>query len=347
MRKFILIGAIFLVSFYWLGCAEKTDAKESNSASITVNATPVKAMPLKTQSFSNYLSVTGTVAARNHINILVEEGGTLKKVLKEKGRYANSGELLAILENKILEATFKQANAALQQAQLDNKSKTVLYEKRAISENEFLNSKYKLQSAQANYDLAKARYDKLHITAPISGLVNDRYYDLGAYANPMTPMFEFIDNEVMKVRAGVAERFLSEIHVGTPTEITFDAYPDVKFNATVSFVSRSIDPKNRTFLIEVQLPNNDHKLAPEMVANVRILREELADQIVLPLDVLMESEKGWYVFIADGNTAKKVFVTQEAIYQNKVMVKGLHAGQLLIYTGQRDLSDGDIINVLK
>ena len=347
MRKFILIGAIFLTSFYWLGCAEEGDAKAANTTSASENATPVKVMPLKTQSFSNYLTVTGTVAARNHIRILVEEGGTLKKILKDKGRYAKSGELLAILENKILEAAFQQANAALQQARLDNKSKTVLYEKRAISENEFLNSKYKLQSAQAAYDLAKARFDKLHITAPIGGLVNDRYYDLGAYANPMTPMFELIDNQVMKIRAGVAERFLSEIKVGTPAEITFDAYPGVKYNATVSFVSRSIDPKNRTFVIEIQLPNRDHKLAPEMVANVRILREKMTNRIVLPLDALMESEKGWYVFITDGNIAKKAPVTQEAIYRDKVAVKGLQAGQQLIYIGQRNLSDGDTISIVK
>ncbi len=344
MRRYIILGITLLLSMSLTHCT--TEGSTGESTTVVPAAVPVKTMKLLPQSFSNYLSVTGTVEARNHIRIMVEEPGTLSRILKDKGRYTNAGEVLAVLENKVLAASFEQAKAALQQAELDHKSKSVLFEKRAISENEYLNAKYNLQAARAAFNLTKARFDKLSITAPIGGLINERYYDLGAYVNPMTPIFELIDNEMMKIRAGVAERFLSEINVGTPVTITFDAYPDLTYNAEIGFVSRSIDPKSRTFIVEIIVPNKDRKLAPAMVANLHILRESHADQIVVPLDALMESEKGWYVFIREGDTAKKIFVRQEAIYGDEVMISGVAPGAELIYVGQRDLSDGDTIIVV-
>lgn len=344
MQKYVILGLTLLLAAISANCAGEGNAVENTAVKPT--AVPVKTVKLEPRTFSTYLNVTGTVEARNHIQIMVEEPGTLKRVLKDRGSYVRAGEVLAILENKVLAASFEQAKAALQQAELDHKSKLVLFEKRAISENEYLNAKYNLQAARAAFNLTKARFDKLSITAPIGGLVNERYYDLGAYANPMTPMFELIDNEVMKIRAGVAERFLSEIHVGTPVTVTFDAYPELAMEARISFVSRSIDPKSRTFVVEVLIPNQERKLAPAMVANLHILREIHSEGIVVPLDALVESENGWYVFVRDGDVARKILVRQEAIYEDHVMVSGLKPGSELIYVGQRNLSDGDSVMVV-
>jgi RND family efflux transporter MFP subunit len=319
---------------------------EASPATTTVKVTPVKVEKLQPTNFKNYLKVTGDVAARNHVKIIVEEGGTLKKVYKDKGSYVKAGELLAELENTIIKSGYEQAEAALQQAELDYNSKSKLYEKRAISENEFLYAKYNLQSAKAAYNLAKSRYEKLFIKAPLNGLVNERYYDLGAYASPMTPIFEFIDNAEMRIRAGIAERFMDDIEVGTPVHITFDAFPDLEIDARVTYVSKSINPKNRTFDIEVIIPNPGKKLAPAMVANLQILRKEHKNQIVVPLDALIESESGWYVYVRDGNVARRVKINYLDIDQDKVLVEGLQPGQELIVVGHRDLADGDTINVV-
>ena len=277
---------------------------------------------------------------------MVEEGGTLKKVYKDKGSYVKAGEVLAELENTIIKSGFEQAEAALQQAELDFKSKSKLFEKRAISENEFLYAKYNLQSANAAYNLAKSRYEKLFIRAPLNGLVNERYYDLGAYANPMTPIFEFIDNEEMRIRAGVAERFIDDVEVGTPVHITFDAFSELSIDTRVTYVSKSINPKNRTFDIEVMIPNPDKKLAQAMVANLQILRKEHQNQIVVPLDALIESENGWYVYVREGNVARRVKIKYLDISQDNVLIEGLQPGQELIVVGHRELADGDSISVV-
>ncbi len=347
MKQIFLFLLATFVLLSLQSCGEQGNAEDAeNSSENLQKITNVKVLKLESQTFSNYLNVTGVVKARNHVEIMVEEGGILRKVMIDKGRKARSGDTLAVLENRVVEATFKQAKASLQQAELDHKSKKILFDKRAISENEYLNSLYALNAAEAALDMAKARYDKLFIAAPLNGLVNNRFYDLGAYANVMTPIFEFIDNDVMKIHAGVAERFMGDIHINSPVETTFDAYPGLKLMSKVSFISRSIDPQNRTFQVEVEIPNRERKFAPQMIANVKILRQEIEDRVVVPLDALIESESGWYVFVANNEQAHKVNIDKLAIYESQVLIDGLQPNQNLIVVGHQNLSDGDPINII-
>lgn len=325
------------------GSEESPEQANQNTQKIV----PVQTMELELQSFSDFLEITGTVHARNHIDIVVEEGGILKHVQIDKGSYVKQGDVLAVLENRTLEANYKVAQASLHQAELDYTSKKVLFDKRAISENEFLTSQYNLEAVQAALELSEAKYDKLSITAPGKGIVNNRYYDLGAYVNPLTPIFELIDEEYVIIRAGVAERFLGNIRIGTPVEIIFDAYPDLEVKAEISFISRSIDPDNRTFRIEMEFKNPDLKLFPQMIANIRVRHQEFTDRIVIPLDSLMQSEEGWYVFVENDGRVKRIDVQKVAIYGDRVLVNGLSPGQNLIIVGHKDLSDGDYIQVVE
>ena len=344
MKKIIMLLIILTLSINLWQCSNDSTANQTEHVNTAI---PVKIKKLEKSDFLEYLEITGTIKARNQAKIIIEEGATLKKIVKDKGSYVSKNDTLAIMENLILASNYKQAVASLNQAKLDFKSKNVLYKKKAISENEYLMSKLSLEQTQAANDLAKARYDKLFIVAPFTGYVNDRLYDLGAYALPMTTMFDFIDNKSVKIIAGVAERFLNDIHVGTQVEITFDAFPDLIISSKVSFVYQSIDPASRTFKIEIEVPNNDYKLISQMIANVKLLRRSFEDQIVISLDVMVNSENGRYVFIEQNEKAIKKFVDIIAIYENSALVNGLQKDQNLIVLGQHDLTDGESLLIVK
>ncbi|GAB4375941.1 MAG: efflux RND transporter periplasmic adaptor subunit [Calditrichia bacterium] len=343
MKKMFLFILIFLFSMSLFQCSGEGSAEQVEKPDPGI---PVQTLNLKPRSFSEYLEVTGTVEARSQIQIVVEEGGTLSKIIRDKGSFVRAGDTLAVLENKILESSYKEANAALQQAELDYSSKQVLFQKRAISENEYLVSKYGLERAKAFYELSKARYDKLFITAPLNGYVNNRFYDRGAYAMPMTPIFDFIDNEYIKVTAGVAERFLGDIHIGTPVEITFDAFPDIRLRAEVTFLTRSIEPLSRTFGLEVMVRNPQRKLAPQMIANLKLLRRSYQEKMVIPLDAVIESEEGRYVFVAENEQAVKKNVEVQAIQGDSVLVDGVAPYEKLVVVGQQALTEGDKIYIV-
>jgi membrane fusion protein (multidrug efflux system) len=345
MKKVLFILLMFLLSVLLFQCSSDSAANQQSTEN---NGTPVKTWTLKPKPFSEYLQLTGTVAARNRVSIIAEEAGTLRKIIKDKGSIVRAGDTLALIENKIIEASYDEAKAALNQAELDYGSKKVLYGKRAISENEYLVAKYGLERAHAAYELNKARHSKLTITAPLNGYVNDRMYDLGAYTMPNTPIFDFIDNAYMKISAGIAERFMNDIKIGTPVMISFDAFPDLDMESEVSYINKSINQSSRTFQIEVKIPNPERKLAPQMIANLKVLRRSYTDQIVIPLDAVIESETGRYVFVvSDDGKAIKTPLNFLAIYQDSVLVEGLQPNQQLIIAGQQELTEGDILMIEK
>ena len=145
----------------------------------------------------------------------------------------------------------------------------------------------------------------------------------------------------------VSPEFLQcQIEVGTPVTITFDAFPELSIESAVSFRSSSIDPVNRTFQIEVDIANPEGRLAPQMVANVQVLRQRYAESIVVPLDALMESESGWFVYVADGGVARKVPIERVAIQESAVLTRGLQAHQQLVVVGQQNLTEGDSLKVV-
>jgi RND family efflux transporter MFP subunit len=339
MKRVFFSVTAFLMTFYAISCSGDGSASQELSSNQGI---PVEILKLSPRSFSEYLQITGTVTARNRVKIVAEETGLLRKVIRDKGNIVRKGDTLAIIENKILEAGYKEAVAALNQAELDYGSKKVLYGKRAISENEYLAAKYGLERAQAAYELNKTRYSKLTIVSPLNGYVNDRYYDLGAFIMPMTPVFDFIDNAYMKINAGVAERFMQDIKIGTPVQVAFDSYPDLVIDSKISYINKSIDIDSRTFQIEINVPNPERRLSPQMIANVRLLRRFYENQIVIPLDAVIESEAGRFVFIASPDkTAEKIPVVLEAIYEDSVLVEGLKADDQLIVLGQQELTEGD------
>lgn len=337
---------LLIVVFSGLAFLRCSDKKATETREMVNKPFPISIIRLEPRLFNEYIQVTGTVEPKNHVNILAEEGGLLTMLLRDKGMYVRKGDTLAVLENVILAASYKEAAAALKQAELDKSSKAVLYEQKAISENEYLTSEYGFERSKALYELAAARFSKLAITAPLSGVVNDRYYDQGAYILPMTPVFDLIDNSRIKITAGIAERFLPDIRKGTPADITFDTLPEFRLASQVSYVNNSIDTASRTFQIEIEMANPGNRLAPQMQANIRLIRRTFADQIIIPIDALMESEKGSYVFIEKDQVAKLVPVQIIATYEEQIAVRGLEKDQHLIVVGQQDLTEGDFLLIV-
>jgi membrane fusion protein, multidrug efflux system len=343
MKQVWTKGALALGVLALAACGAKAagPAPGATPASAERKPVPVKVQAVERKSFSSYLRVTGTVKARNQIDVVAEESGILKEIRIENGRSVEAGAPLAVIDGPMVVAGRDQAMAALKQAELDQASKKLLFEKKAIAENDLLNSNYMLEAARANLVLAQTRVDKLVIRAPIAGIVNRRYMDRGAFIMPGARLFELIDLARVRIQAGVAERFLASVGVGTPVEVTFDAFPGLTVKAQVTYASRAIDPQTRTFDVEVEIDNPQGRIAPAMVANVRLTNLSLENQIVVPVDSLVETDQGWFVFVEENGKARKVPVKQVAVNDNAVMVDGLQPGQKLVVVGQRTLSDGD------
>ncbi len=336
-----LIGLVMLLS---QGCSGESQAETSKAD----KGTAVRTLKIQPRPFMEYIHTTGTVKAKNQIRVVAEESGILDKVYFDKGRRVKRGDILARLDNKIIVAGFKDAEAALEQALINEKSARLLHKKEALSDNDFQLARLNRIRAEAARDIAATRREKLGIKAPISGYINERYVDTGAFVSPGTAIFEIVDLSRFKIVAGIAERFIPYLQTGAPAEVTFDAWPEKHIVATISYVARSIDPENRTFNIEIEIPREkDIPLSPQMMANIRLIKRSVDKGIVIPLDAIIESESGRFVYLKNGAVAQKQNVTIEAINEDRALVSGLQANQELIVVGQRQVADGDTLIVIQ
>jgi multidrug efflux pump subunit AcrA (membrane-fusion protein) len=116
-------------------------------------------------------------------------------------------------------------------------------------------------------------------------------------------------------------------------------------------VGATVNPENRTFPIEVSLPNPNGLVKPQMVANMAVTRTTVDEAIVVPQDALIRVESGYVVYVAaerDGATVAEVRdVALGPSRRNLVVVdEGLATGDKLIVVGHKEVEDGDRIRVV-
>ena len=112
-----------------------------------------------------------------------------------------------------------------------------------------------------------------------------------------------------------------------------------------------MNPGNRTFPVELTLPNPGARFKPEMVANVELVRGERESAIVIPQDALVRVEAGFVVFVVEGEGASAMarsrLVQVGGSQRNRVVIlDGLDVGDLLVVLGQQQLANGDRVNVV-
>ena len=150
----------------------------------------------------------------------------------------------------------------------------------------------------------------------------------------------------LKVKADVAETFANKIKEGNVAQVEF---PDINKSiiSKITYSGKGISALNRTFGVEVALPN-DNSYLPNMIAVLKIIDYSKDNAMVIPVNCIQNSQEGSIVYVAvteNGRTiAKKHLVTVGSTYNDKAeILSGLAIGEKLITVGYGDLNDGELI----
>ncbi len=210
-------------------------------------------------TISKTVSATGTLEATTTVEVGTQVSGIIEKIYVDFNSYVKKGQLLARIDTTNLAATLEQSKAALDnaKAQLDYQQANYdrlspLNNKNLISQTDYDQTIYNLNTAKANYSSALAQYKKNKInldyaliTSPIDGIVLNRAVEQGqtVAASFNTPTLFTIANDLtqMRVEADVAEADIGQVKKGERVEFTVDAYPDDTFQGEVTEVR--LEPK--------------------------------------------------------------------------------------------------------
>jgi multidrug efflux pump subunit AcrA (membrane-fusion protein) len=178
-----------------------------------------------------------------------------------------------------------------------------------------------------------------------SFVVSERYTSVGELLPAVSKMFRVVDDDPLKFRAAVPERFVGDIQVGQKVGVTVEAYPDT-FPGGVSRINPQIDPANRTFQVEILVPNDQHKLRPGGFARGRVQTHMQPDVVFVPQESVVTFAGVNKVFIVKNGKAAEVGVELGDRDGDEVEVlKGLKGGEAVVISGTSKLATGVPVEV--
>jgi membrane fusion protein, multidrug efflux system len=325
------------------------DSEAARSAPRIVN---VEVMTMATEAFDDMITITGTVEAERDVTVAAEESGVIREVFVDKGSQVRQGQPLARIDDRVLRAQYDQARSEATLARETFERQRRLWEDEKIgSEMNYLRARYGAETAEASARMLAARLDRTVVRAPIAGVLDARFIEVGSMVGPGTPVARIMDVDPLKVTGGVPERYAGEIRTGAEATITFDNMNAVEFTGTSRFVGAAVNEQNRTFPVEVAVPNTAGTLKPGMVARVRLARGRTADALLVPREAVLRTEHGYIVYTVSEQDGRRTAVVTPVVTGpgagNRVVVEsGLQAGDVVVIVGQHQVAGGDVVQVV-
>ncbi|MGZ4055595.1 MAG: efflux RND transporter periplasmic adaptor subunit [Bacteroidia bacterium] len=316
---------------------------------LSANDTAQKALAvsvtnLKSEIFKNFIDVQGKVDADENVALSTEIPGTITKINVKPGDEVTIGQVLAETDARAINQQISdlQTNSDLVN-QIYEKQKN-LWDQKIGTEVQYLQAKTNKESMAKKMAALQEQLKMSKIISPINGTIDAVDIKLGQSVAPGVPAIRVINFSNLKVKADVAESYASKIKKGTDVIVRF---PDTNDSliAKVSFVSHAINVTTRTFNVEVLL-DDKKEYHPNMIARLSINDYQSATPVlVVPINVIQKDQNGAsYVFLANGNVAKKQIVTIGKQYNGKSEItSGLKDGDPLIVEGADLLNDNDPI----
>jgi membrane fusion protein, multidrug efflux system len=313
----------------------------------------VEVLTVGPEMFEDLIGITGTVEAERDVTVAAEESGVVRELYVPRGRAVRAGQALARIDDQVLRAQYDQARSEAALARETYERQRRLWEEDRIgSEMNYLRAKYGAETAEAAARMLAARLERTVVRAPIGGIVDDRLVEVGSMVGPGTPVARIIDVDTLKVTGGVPERYAGEVRAGSTAAVTFDNLRDRQFSGNTRFVGSSVNEHNRTFAVEVAIPNAGGMLKPGMVARVRLARGSATESLLVPREAVLRTEEGYVVYVVVEQDGRRVAearsVTTGPGAGNRVVIEsGISAGDMIVVVGQHQVTAGDLVQIVQ
>lgn len=185
------------------------------------------------------------------------------------------------------------------------------------------------------------------VVAPFDGVVTERLADPGAFVQSAAGnqasargIVKVVADRRLRIQIPVPEASYASIRKGTAAAISLDAYPKEKFAGIVTRTSAAVDPKSRTTLAEVEIPNVGGRLRPGMYARVTLTLEVHHGALSVPSEAVMGKDDRFVYVVEDGKAHKTPVEVGVDDGKMAEVISGLKPGAVVVVVGRDTLVDG-------
>ena len=336
-----------------LGLSGCSDAGASNE---TAKAEAVARIPVATQvvtlgEITSSFKTTATLEARAEADVTSKANGIVESVLVEEGDYVEAGQLLAHIRDAEYRIQVAQAKAELNSIQQELKRVKDMADRDMISADAYDKLRFQADMLQAKYDMAALNLAETEIRAPISGYIATRYVKPGNLVRQyeQQKLFHIVALDQLQGNVYLPERELQHVRVGQTAQLHLSALPNQVVDAQVERISPVVDTNSGTFKVVLNVPNHQAQLKAGMFAHVDLNYATSKNTVTVPRYAVQSLDNQHSVFTVDSEgVAHKVDVQIGFEDEHRLeVIGGLRAGEAIVVSGQANLKDAALVEVIR
>ena len=340
MRSFFILLSLCIVA-----CGGETPTQRKPK--------PVKSVVVKRVEYltREYAALS---TADDAVTLAFKVAGRVVDVPVAKGMSVKRGELLAQLDKRDMELHVEATLSAYREVESRLKRAERLLKHNAISAQEVESLRNSLTQSLSAYRNALDMVADSHILAPFDGVVERVYVDTYERVSSGQAIVRIVRPRSTTVGFTAPEYLLSYLaQPSTRYRVTFDAYKDSPFNATIkSYARTSSDALG--FPVSLRLVDVDttrYNISPGMtcIASVVIVESD-SEAVAVPLTAIYAPVGGEdYVWVVGGDDRverRRVTLGELTGESSVIVLSGLRSGERVVSAGVYHLTNGERVRLL-
>jgi len=347
------------------GLVDRAQSKQEVVQWTNTQALPTVALakPLP-GSAQQTLTLPGNIQPFNKAAIFARVNGYVKGWDHDIGSSVKAGQVLATIDAPDLDQQLSQAKATLasvranlQIASLNADRNNILVKKQVVAQQLADQTTADATAKEAVVDANEANVRQLEamqsfktLAAPFDGVVTARNVELGQLINSGgsgQPLFEVSDLHRVRIYVQVPQSFSAGLKPGLKATFEMPQYPGVQFDATLSHISRAMNPTSHSMQVELQADNTEGKFFAGSYCNVHFEIPTEANLVRIPSTALITGNQGTQVATLDGNNKvvlKNVQLGRD-LGDSVEVIAGLSPSDRIINNPPETLTAGDTVRV--
>ena len=343
-RAFWIAAALLVAIVGWMGSGYIIPSGEGESApQETEKPGPVAVAVRRSvaEPVTLYFQAEGQARPDRDTSIRAEASGDVAEVLVRKGDDVTDGQVIARLTTRRAEADLKRAREELDRAQREFDNATALRERGVATVDRVTQARAALSAARSQLVAAEEALENTRITAPFAGRLETLTLDAGEFVQAGTDVGRIVDNKPLTVALQVPQQALGRIENGQPAQVSFITGEERE--GRVTFVGTSAAAETRTFLAEIEVPNEDGAIPAGISAEIRIPTGTETAHFISPSVVSLNPEGVTGVkTVEDGKVAFHPIEVVRAEVDG-IWVTGLPEEAEIITIGQGFVREGETV----
>jgi membrane fusion protein (multidrug efflux system) len=302
----------------------------------------VEVSPVQTRRVVDRFDGVGSIEALESITVVSEIDGAVKSLPFTEGGVIRRGGLIAQLDDAQLAAERARAEALRAQSKATYDRVKSVVDQGAAAPQDLDDASAALKVADANLQLAQARYAKTRITAPFDGIIGARRVSVGTFLRAGQQIAELANIDAIRVIFSAPERLVSTLRAGAEVTVSTTAFPGLALTGTILVIDPVVDPVTRSARVVARVQNAGRKFRPGMSANVSAILGERPKALTIPSEAVFGSGNQSFVFIVktDSTVARVPLTLGTRMTDIVEVIEGLSEGMTVVRAGHQKLFDG-------